>query len=216
MSDNKQNAKNKSRHQYLLSGLIECEACGAAYVGHASTNKKGYTTRYYCCGNKYRTHTCKAKNINAAELEEFVIVNLKEYLRTLDYKETAQFIADQVNGASADLKEEKAELAHIERQIGNGVKAILGGLSLPELDDELDRLRGRKSELEEIIERRSSERPEVDPAEIEALLRTGMDDMDGYTLSEVIKTHITKIYAHIDGSVTVNVGVHINGCGGRI
>ncbi len=216
MSDNKRNAKNKARHQYLLSGLIECGACGATYVGHASTNKKGYTTRYYCCGNKYRTHTCKAKNINAAELEEFVVVNLREYLRTLDYKETAQFIADQVNGASVDLKAEKAELAHIERQIGNGVKAILSGLSLPELDDELDRLRGRKSELEEIIERRSSERPEVDPAEIEKLLRTGIDEMDSYTLSEVIKTHITKIYAHIDGSVTVNVGVHINGCGGTL
>jgi hypothetical protein len=43
-----------------------------------------------------------------------------------------------------------------------------------------------------------------------------MDEMDGYTLSEVIKTHITKIYAHIDGSVTVNVGVHINGCGGTL
>lgn len=32
MKDNKRNAKNKARHSYLLTGLIECEECGAAYV----------------------------------------------------------------------------------------------------------------------------------------------------------------------------------------
>ncbi len=55
MSDNKRNARNKAKWSYLLSGLIECEECGAAYVGHTSTSSKGVETRYYVCGNKYRT-----------------------------------------------------------------------------------------------------------------------------------------------------------------
>ncbi len=215
MKDNKHNARNKARHNYLLSGLIECEACGSAYVGHASTNKKGFSTRYYCCGNKYRTHTCGAKNINADEIETFVVQHLKEYLRTVDYTETAQYIADQVNNASPDLSAEKAELAQINAQISNGVKAILSGLVVPELEAELDRLRVRKSELEDIITRRASAHPEVDPAAIVRLFQASIGNWNEENLPTIIRQHIGKIYAHADGTYTVNVGVHIAGCGGR-
>lgn len=90
MNDKKQRACNKAKRNYLLSGLIECTECGASYVGHTSTNKRGYSTRYYCCGNKYRNHTCHAKNINAEELEEFVVQNLKQYLANMDFSEMAQ------------------------------------------------------------------------------------------------------------------------------
>lgn len=216
MADNKRNARNKARHQYLLTGLIECEGCGAAYVGHSSTNKRGYVTRYYVCGNKYRTHECHAKNINADEIETFVVQHLKAYLSTIDYTATAQYIADQVNGAAPDLSAEKAELVQVSSQIQNGVKAVLSGLDVPELKDELDRLRVRKSELEEIIARRSSSRPQVDPAAIAEMLRTASDGWTAETLPTIIRQHIQKIYAHNDGTFTVIVGVHLNGCGGPL
>ena len=215
MKDNKRPGRNKARHKYLLTGLIECEECGAAYVGHASTNKKGYTTRYYCCGNKYRTHTCGAKNINADEIETFVVQHLKEYLRTMDFTETAQYIADQINGAAPDLKTEKAELAQIEKKIANGVNAVLSGLVVPELEAELDRLRVRKSELQDIIARCSAARPEIDPAAIVAMFQASIGEWNEENLPEIIRAHVTKIYAHADGTFTVNVGVHTNGCGGR-
>ena len=215
MKDNKRPGQNKARHQYLLTGLIECEECGARYVGHASTNKKGYVTRYYCCGNKYRTHTCGAKNINADEIETFVVQHLKEYLRTMDFTATAQYIADQINGAQPDLKAEKAELAQIEKKIANGVQAVLAGLVVPELQAELDRLRVRKSELEDIIARRSATRRELDPAALVAFFRSSIDQWNDENLPEIIRAHVTKIYAHADGTFTVNVGVHTNGCGGR-
>ena len=216
MKNNKHKARNKAKRSYLLSGLIECEACGSAYVGHASTNKKGYVTRYYCCGNKYRTHTCGVKNINADEIETFVVQHLKAYLATLDYTETAQYIADQVNGASPDLSAEKAELAQINTQIANGVKAVLSGLVIPELEAELDRLRVRKSELEDIIARRSSTSRKVDPAAIAKLFQASAADIDSpEKLPEIIRQHVTKIYAHADGTYTVCVGVHTSGCGGR-
>ena len=216
MKDNKHsNARNKARRTYLLSGLIECEACGSAYVGHTSTNKKGFETRYYCCGNKYRTHECKAKNINADEIETFTVQNLKAYLGGLDFTEAAKYIADQVNGASPDLGAEKAELAQINTQINNGVKAILSGLVVPELEAELDRLRARKSELEDIITRRTSSRPEVDPAAIVKLFQDSAAAIDSAEkLPEIIRQHVTKIYAHADGTFTVCVGVHMTGCGG--
>lgn len=216
MSDNKSNAKNKARHSYLLSGLIECEACGAAYVGHASTNKKGYTTRYYVCGNKYRTRSCASRNINADEIETFVVQQLKAYLLDLDFEETAQRIADQVNGASPDLTAERAELVSVSSQIANGMKALLRGMEFPELEEEIGRLRTRKAELEDIIAQRESEHPTVDPADIVALLQDSVDTWDPDNVPQIIRKFVHKIYASSDGSYSVELGVHLNGCGGAV
>lgn len=213
MNDRKHNARNKAKREYLLAGLIECVECGGSYVGHASTSQKGYETRYYVCGNKYRTHACHAKNIPADKIETFVVQNLKEYLLSLDFSEAAQKIADSVNGASPDLSKERAELASIQQKIANGVKAVLSGMQIPELEQELAALRVRKDELEDIIARRRSDRPRVDPKKIEELFDYSIDHWDS-NLKEIIQFHVQKIYAQPDGSFTVNVGVHLNGCGG--
>lgn len=205
---------------YLLSSLIECELCGSAYVGHTSTNSKGYQTAYYCCGNKYRTHTCTAKNINAVELETFVVQQVRAFLAAQDFSEAAQEIANQVNGASADLAAEKAELADIESQLANGLKAILRGFEMEELTEEMDRLKLRKSELVDIIARKSSSRPYMDPADIERMLKEDAWRIDQITdqaeLAKLVRQYVTKIYAHANGSCTVNIGVHMTGCGDRI
>ena len=214
LNDRRRNAKNKARHSYLLSGLIECEACGAAYVGHTTTNSRGYSTRYYVCGNKYRTHTCNAKNVNADEIETFTVQHLKAYLQDLDLSKTAKYIADELNKASKDLSAERQELADVEMKISNGVKAILAGMEIPELEDELDRLRIRKAELQEIIRKRSAEDlPPIRPAAVEQLLRERMANWDKKRPADVIQEYVDKIYAHADGTFTVHVGVHIPGCG---
>ena len=210
MSDNKRNAVNKAKRPYLLSGLIECEACGAAYVGHTTTSGKGYETRYYVCGNKYRTHTCTAKNINAEEIETFVMQQLKAYLLATDFEAEAQRIADQINNSTPELTAERAERASVTAQINNGLRAILNGMDIPELRDEMDKLRVRKSELEDIIGRRTARRQPVDPKSIVQIYEESLENWDT-NLPEIVKQHVTKIYAHTDGSVSVNVGVHING-----
>lgn len=215
MSDNKRNARNKAKRTYLLSGLIECEECGATYVGHTSVNSKGVETRYYVCGNKYRTRTCGSKNINADEIETFVVQQLKAYLLGVDFEEEARRIADQVNNSTADLRVERAELADINAKINNGLKAILSGMDIPELRDEMDKLRVRKAELEDIIGRRTANRKPVSPENIVRIFEEAVDKWDT-NLPTIIKQHIGKIYAHTDGSCSVNVGVHLIGCGGRI
>ncbi|HCM22819.1 MAG TPA: hypothetical protein DHW78_00630 [Ruminococcaceae bacterium] len=217
LSNSRRNATNKAKHEYLLTGLIECAGCGATYVGHCSTNAKGYGTRYYVCGNKYRTRTCKAKNINADEIETFVVQHLKAYLLDADFEEVAQTIADAVNHAAPDLSKERKELSEINRKIENGVQAVLSGMKFPELEEEVSRLRVRKSELEDIIvHKESNGGKKLDPAKVVELFRYSTEHFDNEHLKEIINYHITKIYANIDGSFTVNVGVHLNGCGGRI
>lgn len=216
MKNTQNRAANKAKRTYLLSGLIVCAECGAAYVGHTSTNKKGYETGYYICGNKYRTKECHAKNINANEIETFVVQHLKNYLLNTNFEETANTIANQINNAGPTLLREKAELAEVTKKINNGVKAILSGAEFPELEEEIHRLRTRKSELEDIISVNTSDRPQVDPAAIVKLFQDSIASWNEENIPNIIKYHITKIYAHSDGSYEVEIGVHTDYCGGRI
>lgn len=211
MSDRKHRAVNKAKHEYLLSGLIECAECGAAYVGHTSTNSKGYSSRCYICGNKYRTKTCSAPNINADEIETLVVQNLKMYLLGLDFEEMAQEVADKINSAAPDLKQERIELADVNAQLANGTKAILKGIDYPELQTEMFRLRVRKSELEDIISRGGSSKP-VDPKRLTAMFEHCADHWDD-DLRNILKALI-KVYAHADGSFDLSIGVHIGNCRG--
>lgn len=206
MSDRKHRAVNKAKREYLLSGLIECADCGATYVGHTSTNSKGYSARYYCCGNKYRTHSCNSKNINADEIETFVVQNLKMYLLGLNFEKMAHEIADRVNNASPDLSAERKELADINAKINNGTRAVLNGLDYPELQTELFKLRVRKSELEDILSR-SSKKNSVSAEKIIEMFQHSIDNWDT-DLKNILKSMI-KIYAHADGSFDLNIGVHI-------
>lgn len=213
MSDRKHRAVNKSKREYLLSGLIECANCGATYVGHTSTNSKGYETRYYYCGNKYRTHSCSAKSINADEIETFVVQNLKMYLLGINFEQMANEIADHVNNASPDLSVERKELASVNAMLNNGTKAILKGIDYPELQDEMFKLRVRKSELEDILARSSKTDP-VSADKIIAMFQHYIDNWDT-DLKNILKSLI-KVYAYADGSFDLNIGVHIKSCEGWI
>lgn len=209
MNDRKQNARNKAKQEYLLSGLITCEECGGTYVGHTSKSK-GHEYRRYCCGTKYRNHTCSAKNINAEEIETFVVQNLKDYLLRLDFDQMAQKIADEINQAADDLKAERTEMLAIDAKLSNGTKAILNGLDYPELREEMLKLRIRKSELEDILFRKNPQKP-VDPAKISALFQRYIENWST-DLKEILQG-MTRIYAHADGTFDLSIGVHIKSCG---
>lgn len=212
MENKKQRACNKAKRDYLLSGLIECSECGGTFVGHTSTNKKGYSTRYYCCGNKYRNHTCKAKNINADEIETFVAINLKKYLEELNFDKFAEKMASEINGASKDLKSERSELDKINFQISNGMKAVMNGLDISELHEEIFKLRVRKSELEEII-KCNMENKKVRTEKIKNLFQNALDNFDS-DLKQVCKSLI-KVYARPNGGYDLQIGVHIEVCGSQ-
>lgn len=210
------NGTNKAKRTYLLTGLIKCDCCGATYIGHTTKNNKGYEHSSYVCGNKYRTHTCNAKNIKAAEIETFVIANLKEYFNESNLENIASELAKIINSASPDLKAEKKELAEVTKKINNGIKAVLAGMDIEELQNEIDLLKVRKSELEDIIYVAERDIPHIDEKDIKKLLsETAEEIRSGNITTETIKRCITEIYAHTDVTYSVNVGVHITGCGGR-
>ena len=76
-----------------------------------------------------------------------------------------------MNGASDNLTAEKRELVEIEKKINNGVRAILSGMDIPELKDEIDRLRVRKTELEYIIKYKSRSDKQIDRDKLIEMLK---------------------------------------------
>lgn len=215
MKDNKRNAANKAKREYLLSGLIECASCGAAYVGHCSTNKRkdgsAYENRYYECGTRKRSKTCQSARVNADELELFVVSHIKAAILDWDFDEIARDYADQINGAAPDCVAEKRELAEVDAQIANGTKAALSGVVFPELMKAMDELRARKIELENIIAEKSAYKGErVKPEDVVAALR---DIMEEFEPRRAVRELVQKIYVNPDGSCTVHIGVHMTGNG---
>ena len=134
-------------------------------------------------------------------------------LSLIHISEIAQEYVDQMNVASADCTAEKRELVEIEKQINNGVKAVISGMDIPELSAEIDRLRQRKLDLENIIAAKSSNpRAHYEPEEIQKELILLAKNFDS---KAAIKKLVQKIYANADGSCTVHISVHSNGAGDR-
>jgi site-specific DNA recombinase len=215
LRNHKTRGRYKAKRAYLLSGLIHCNDCESLYVGFCSTNKKGYETRYYACGRKYRTKDCKPKNINANFIEEFTIDAVKDFLGKTDFSAVSELIAKECRNIDNDVTHEMAELARINKEIQNGVKSILNGFDFPELRSEIDRLKSRKFELEQkIAEKKSFTENFLSVDVITKDLQQSLKAAENNNIQYLISRHVQKINAYADGSFTVYVGVDANGCEG--
>ena len=212
LNDRKGRARYKAKREYLLSGMIECADCGSAYVGYASTNTRGVTTRYYVCGRKYRTRNCKPKNINADFIESFVIDAVKNFIETTDFAGAAQAIANEYEKYKPDISAEQSELLQIDKSIQNAVKSVLNGLDFPELRQEIEKLQKRKNELEAIITEKKSFAPApISIDEIIEDMQQSVRALDSGNYKALIRKHVKKINAYNDGSFTVVVSIDTTG-----
>ena len=72
-----------NRTNYLLTGLIVCDACGRRYLGTAA---KGGKFHYYSCGSYLQggKKTCAARLINKNKLESIILAKIQEEILTPD------------------------------------------------------------------------------------------------------------------------------------
>ena len=213
MSDNRRNASNSAKYSYLLSGLIECGECGGTFTGKTNTSGKGYTTRYYVCGNKYRTHTCKSKNINAEEIETAVVAQLKNYLKTTNFDTIANEAMKAYEKSKGNRSEERKELAKLQQELLNCTNAIKSGLDYPELRNEISSLQVRIAELKDVLS--LSNDVVVTHEMIIDKLKKDVESITTDDIPHLIKSYVTKIYAH-NNEIVITGGVNLNGCGSRI
>ena len=96
------------RTEYLLSGLVVCDACGHHYVG---TSAKSGRVHYYSCQSymKRGKAACDSPLLNRAKLEAAVMNQVQEQILSEDnVRKYIQFVFDQSRSDQKPSAEEKA------------------------------------------------------------------------------------------------------------
>ncbi len=176
---------------YLLAGLVICEACGKRFIGTAAHGNR-YRYKYYTCFSRHRygVHACQADRLPADELDAAVLDALMIAYEDQDL--ISQAIQEAYARAQAARPRCAEQLASVEAEIrktdetlerylvafetgimpealcGNRVKAV--GRKLAEL-------RSRKAELEAATAFEQPSTPtESGLAEIRASIRSAIQD----------------------------------------
>jgi len=170
----------RSRNKYgaLLKGLLQCTPCGCA-MAHAFTSRGNKRYRYYVCvhAQKHGWDTCPTKSVPAAEIERFVVDQIRAVGR--DPGLVAETLRHARRQRGEDLERLEAERRVLDRELGqlnDGVRLALDAASRNEaardrLADLQDRIRkGEQRALEVRQEMAALERERVDESELAAAL----------------------------------------------
>ena len=156
---NRLNGTHRPRH--LLSGLLECGACGGPYAMRGQDR--------YGCSNHVMNGSCSnSRGIRRTELEERVLIGLRDHLMAPDIAgEAVRAWAEETNRLnrerSASSAAERKELADIEKKIDGIVDAIQDGAYSAVLKERLHGLEARKKELNDRLAAAPRELPDIHP-----------------------------------------------------
>ena len=131
--------RKRKDYDFLLTGKLVCASCGGSVCGTTS----GQRHYYYC-------RRCKGSHaIPADALHERVTDALSRYLTPDKTDElAAAAYASYTEETQADERPLlERELRSVEAQIQNAVKAILAGVALPELEEQVAQLKDRQAAL---------------------------------------------------------------------
>ena len=139
--------KQARRPKYLFSGLTKCAECGGGYVMY-------WRDRLACFGARSRGTCTNRLTISRQEVEERVLVALRDKLMRLDLFEDfcREYVRElnrvRMEHRRAGLSSARTELATVQREIRKLVQAIKDGVSALSIKDELLSLEARKTELQ--------------------------------------------------------------------
>lgn len=116
---------------YLLSGLLRCETCGAAYIGHGA--KKG-THHYYTCRTKMTqgAKACTAKNFNRERAEATVIDAVRDHiLKPEHFAELVREVQADLRASASHASDKRAvivtQLGEINKKLERLYEAVESG-----------------------------------------------------------------------------------------
>ena len=95
----------RHQHTFLLKGLVRCAACDKAMIPAASTGRHGIIYKYYRCLNDQGEYSekCPIGSVNAEELENLVVQELKELAKD---PRIVEGVVEEACGQSAQEVEE--------------------------------------------------------------------------------------------------------------
>ena len=218
---------NKERREYLLSGLIRCDKCGAAFHGVTRTSGKGYKTPYYICSAKHNKKSCDAQNMNGNDLDSLVVAVLgRELLNPEFIERTADRIIAVASSAAGDKNEKtnsiNKELVTINTGINNLTKVLLSGFDSEAVREKLTELEVQKQALTETLRtlERSTDK-EIDRDKLIAQLSrdTEIFESESSKRRELVQKYVSTIrLSDTTVEITGMSDKYVSNatCGGRI
>ena len=139
--------RRRSRH--LLSGLVRCQECGSRYAAVGRD--------YLACSAARGSGTCSNRqSIRRAELEALILDGLRQRLMAPELvEEFVRAFQKEINLRRREhdaLRDAKMrELVDIRRKLDGLIEAIADGLRAPGLQQRLDELEARRTEIEQSL-----------------------------------------------------------------
>lgn len=193
--------ENKTDFQYILTGKMICAQCGASVVG-ASMGKGKY--HYYQC---HKNHC--GNRLRAEALHERVRDALHEYLtdEKLDELAAAAYAEYEKSDAPTSDKELlEQELADVQKQLSNAVKAVLSGYDSEELKSSIKALEGHKELLLMQLDSIAPPAPKLTADHFRAALQLVIERAQSDDLKELLDTVVNKIIID-DQDVTICINL---------
>ena len=142
-----------------------------------------------------------------------MVSGLRDYLLNSDFEEIADNVVTAYEQSKGGKVTERKELDKLQVELQNCIKAIRNGLDIPEMHNEVLAIRTRIAELEEALS--WTDDTIITREAIVAQLQKDAEHLDDESVQRLIKSYITKIYAHGD-RINITGGVNMVDCGGRI
>ena len=186
------------RPRYLLSGLLECGACGGSYA------KRGQDR--YGCSNHVMSGSCaNSRSIRRVEIEERVMAGLREKLMAPEAAaEAMKAYAEETNRLNRERRAsgatDRRELADIEKKIKAMVAVIEDGGYARGMMDRMRELEARQDEIAERLSTVPADMPDIHPKiadiyrrKVERLAEALADPRDRDEAAEAIRGLIERI-----------------------
>lgn len=159
LKENYRNGGSQTRNKYgaLLKGLLRCSACGCSMI-HAYTSKGEKRYRYYVCmyAQKRGWHTCPSKSVPAAEMEQYVVDQIRSIgLDTSIVAEALNVAREKANAEISRIALERDSVAK-DHEVKSLTLQHITNLPDPNVNlvaDLNDQIRSCEQRLTEIRER---------------------------------------------------------------
>lgn len=201
---------------YLLSGLIHCRKCGAAYIGYGAKSGRFH---YYVCGTTYSKgkEACSSQHLPKERVEKFVIEKIKGHILTDEHlAELVKLVNEELDTSIKKYKERIEVIDHeIDQWQGRlehlydfvetkAIDPVRMAKRIADVQDKIDEMRRVRLEIEEALQTRRLE--PVDPKTVLGYikdLKEFLEDSSIFERRAFLRSFIESIEVD-DGQITLN------------
>jgi len=201
---------------YLLSGLIYCGKCGAAYIGYGAKSGRYH---YYVCGTGYSKgrEACPSQHLPRDPLESFVVDRIKGYVLTeANLTKLVHLVNEEMDGALREhrerLKAIDAEIDHWQSRLERlydfvetrAVEPARMAERITTVQDKIEALRKARMEIEEVMRSRRIE--PIDPKMVLHYvedLKGSLEESTVFERRSFLRSFVESIVVN-DGTITLN------------